>query len=93
MPVCSCRFVRGWFSPFHRQRKMVTPLIAMQVHSQASMYLTTLEEKVEEVKAEMVRFYPESTAQEWIEEHVSPVVVPLQRITEEIRACVNEMVP
>lgn len=30
------RFVRGWFSPYHRRRKLVTPLITMQVHSKAS---------------------------------------------------------
>ncbi|XP_037611952.1 hexosaminidase D isoform X1 [Sebastes umbrosus] len=86
-------YVRGWFSSYHRQRKMVTPLIAMQIHNQASTYLTTLQEKAEGVREEMVRLYPDSTAQEWMEEHVSPVVAPLQRITEEIRACVNEMVP
>lgn len=86
-------FVRGWFSPYHRQRKMVSPLITMQIHSQASTYLTVLQEKVAAVREEMVRLYPESTAQEWIEEHVSPVVAPLLRITEEISACVNEMVP
>ncbi|XP_068161990.1 hexosaminidase D [Antennarius striatus] len=86
-------FVRGWFSPYHRQRKMVTPLITMQIHSQASTFLTTLQQKVDALRGEMVRLYPDSTAQEWIEEHVSPVVAPLQRITEDIRACVKEMVP
>lgn len=86
-------FVRGWFSPYHRRRKMVTPLITMQIHSQASTFLTTLQQKVEAVKEEMVRLYPESTTQEWIEEHVTPVAGPLQRITEDIRACVKEMVP
>ncbi|XP_078135434.1 hexosaminidase D-like [Sander vitreus] len=29
-------YVRGWFSPYQRQRKMVSPLITMQIHSQAS---------------------------------------------------------
>lgn len=86
-------FVRGWFSPYHRQKKMVTPLITMQIHSQASTYLTTLQKKVEAVREEMVRLYPDSTAHEWIEEHVSPVSAPLQRITEDIRSCVKEMVP
>ncbi|XP_035517793.1 hexosaminidase D [Morone saxatilis] len=86
-------FVRGWFSPYHRRTKMVTPLITMQIHSQASTFITTLQQKVEAVREEMVRLYPDSTAQEWIEEHVSPVLGPLQRITEEIRACVKEMVP
>uniref|UniRef100_A0AAQ4RP29 beta-N-acetylhexosaminidase n=1 Tax=Gasterosteus aculeatus aculeatus TaxID=481459 RepID=A0AAQ4RP29_GASAC len=30
------RYVRGWFSSYHQQRKMVSPLIAMQIQSQAS---------------------------------------------------------
>ncbi|XP_071329329.1 hexosaminidase D [Trachinotus anak] len=85
--------VRGWFSPYQRQRRMVTPLITMTIHSQASAYVTTLQQKVEAVKEEMVRLYPESSAQEWIEEHVSPVLTPLQRITEDVMACVQEMVP
>lgn len=37
--------------------------------------------------------FHEATVQEWMEEHVHPVMAPLQRITEEIRACVKEMVP
>nr|XP_040032238.1 hexosaminidase D [Gasterosteus aculeatus aculeatus] len=86
-------YVRGWFSSYHQQRKMVSPLIAMQIQSQASAYLTALQEKVEALREEMVLLYPESTAQEWIVEHVSPVLAPLQRITEDITACVNEMVP
>ncbi|KAM7371193.1 hypothetical protein PAMP_010684 [Pampus punctatissimus] len=86
-------FVRGWFSPYHRQRKMVTPLITMKIHSQASVYLAMLQQKVEEVRGEMVQLYPDSTAQEWIEEHVSPVVAPLQMIVDEIAECVKEMVP
>lgn len=52
-----------------------------------------LQQKVEEVRVEMVHLYPDSTAQEWIEEHVRPVVAPLQRIIVEIEACVKEMVP
>ncbi|KAA8581088.1 hypothetical protein FQN60_002669 [Etheostoma spectabile] len=84
-------YVRGWFSPFQRQREMVSPLITMQIHSQASTYLATLQEKAEAVREEMVRLYPDSTAQEWMEEHVSPVVAPLQKITEDISACLNQM--
>ncbi|XP_072230013.1 hexosaminidase D [Leuresthes tenuis] len=86
-------FVRGWFSPYHRQRKMVTPLISMQIHNQASAYLAMLQQKAEAVREEMVHLYPDSTAQEWIEEHVSPVMAPLQQITEDIQACLKEIVP
>lgn len=86
-------FVRGWFSPYQRQRKMATPLITMQIHNQASNYLAMLQQKVEAVREEMVHLYPDSTAHEWIEEHVSPLMAPLQRITEDIEACMKEMVP
>lgn len=86
-------FVRGWFSPYHRRRKLVTPLITMQVHSKASGILTTLQQKVDALREEMTCLFPKATVQEWMEEHVHPVMAPLQRITEEIRACVKEMVP
>ncbi|KAK5850432.1 hypothetical protein PBY51_001313 [Eleginops maclovinus] len=86
-------YVRGWFSPYHRQRKMVTSLISRQIHSQASTYLGPMQEKVEALKEEMVRLYPDSTAEEWIEEHVSPVMAPLQRITEDFTSCLNETQP
>ncbi|KAF3704714.1 Hexosaminidase D [Channa argus] len=86
-------YVRGWFSPYQRQRKMVTPLITMPIQDQASIYLAVLQQKVTTLREEMVQFYPESTVQEWIEEHVSPVMTPLQKITEDIGACVKEIVP
>ncbi|XP_043958058.1 hexosaminidase D [Gambusia affinis] len=86
-------FVRGWFSPYHRQRKMVNPLNSMHIHNQASLYLDTLQKTVEAVRKEMVNLYPDSTAEEWMEEHVSPVAAPLQRIIDAIQACVKEMVP
>ncbi|XP_029933415.1 hexosaminidase D [Myripristis murdjan] len=86
-------FVRGWFTPYHRQRKMVNPLITMQIQSHATTLLAVLQEKEEAVREEMARLYPDATVQEWIEQHVGPVVAPLQRITEDIRACLEEMVP
>uniref|UniRef100_A0A674ER49 beta-N-acetylhexosaminidase n=1 Tax=Salmo trutta TaxID=8032 RepID=A0A674ER49_SALTR len=79
-------FVRGWFTPYHRQRKTVSPLIAQQLQSQAMTLLALVEQRVAMVKKEMVRLYPASTAQEWVEQHVSPVVAPLQRILEDTRA-------
>ncbi|XP_015250818.1 PREDICTED: hexosaminidase D [Cyprinodon variegatus] len=86
-------FVRGWFSPYHRQRKTVNPLNCMHIHKQASEYLDTLQKKVEALKKEMVALYPDSTVEEWIEEHISAVMAPLQRITEAIQECIKEMVP
>ncbi|XP_061564165.1 hexosaminidase D isoform X2 [Cololabis saira] len=86
-------FVRGWLSPYQRQRKMMNPLITKQIHSQASSYLAAIQQKADAVREEMVRLYPESTAQEWMEEHVSPVVVPIQKIREDIQDGLKMMVP
>lgn len=55
--------------------------------------METLQKKAEAVRKEMVELYSDSTAQEWIEEHVSPVMAPLQRLTQDIQACVKEMLP
>ncbi|XP_056153111.1 hexosaminidase D isoform X1 [Lampris incognitus] len=85
--------VRGWLTPYHRQRKIVNPLMTMQIQSHATMLLTLLKQKVEAVREEMLRLYPDSTAQEWIGQHVEPVVAPLQRITQDIGECLLEMMP
>uniref|UniRef100_A0A3Q2YDK3 beta-N-acetylhexosaminidase n=1 Tax=Hippocampus comes TaxID=109280 RepID=A0A3Q2YDK3_HIPCM len=80
--VCDPRYVRGWFSPYHRSRRMANPFITGQIQSQADV-----------VREEMCHLYPDSTAQEWIDEHVSPVTAPLWRILDEIAACATEIVP
>ncbi|CAL8380473.1 unnamed protein product [Gadus morhua 'NCC'] len=89
----SSMYVRGWFSPYHRQRRAINPLICMQIQSQATTLLTMLEERAGVARVEMERLYPDSTAQEWMEQHLSPVAEPLRRITEEISVCLPEMVP
>ncbi|XP_077358123.1 hexosaminidase D isoform X2 [Festucalex cinctus] len=84
-------YVRGYFSPYHRSRRMANPLITAQIQSQASKYLDLLQKKVDVVREEMLHLYPISTAEEWIEEHVSPVMAPLQKILDDIRICTKEM--
>lgn len=56
-------------------------------------YLSRLQQQAEAVRQEMVLLYPDSVWEEWNEEHVCPVMEPLQRMVEDIRACVEEMVP
>ncbi|XP_067100944.1 hexosaminidase D isoform X1 [Osmerus mordax] len=86
-------YVRGWLSPYHRQRRMVNPLITQQIQDQAMALQAVVMEKVEAVREEMVRLYPASTAQEWVEQHVEPVMAPLQRVLEATRVCLVEMLP
>lgn len=55
--------------------------------------LAALQQKADALRDQMLRLFHEATVQEWMEEHVVPVTTPLRRISEDIRACVKEMVP
>uniref|UniRef100_A0A3B4BH42 beta-N-acetylhexosaminidase n=1 Tax=Periophthalmus magnuspinnatus TaxID=409849 RepID=A0A3B4BH42_9GOBI len=83
-------FVRGWFSPHQRQKKMVNPLIVMQIQSQAAAFI---DEKLDVLRGEMSALYPDSTVQEWEEEHVWPVQASLQKVLEDTTACLRDMLP
>lgn len=86
-------FVRGWFSPHQRQRKVANPLIILQIQNRATECLSALQQKVGLLRAEMGLLYPQATVQEWDEEHVWPVRAPLQRTLEETSACLSHMLP
>uniref|UniRef100_A0AAR2J8A9 beta-N-acetylhexosaminidase n=1 Tax=Pygocentrus nattereri TaxID=42514 RepID=A0AAR2J8A9_PYGNA len=71
-------YVRGWFSPYHRQRQIINPLFAEQIQKQAKM-------------CEMCLLYPESTVEEWIAQHVTPVLKPLQDLLKDIHTALEDM--
>ncbi|KAM9462486.1 hexosaminidase D [Clarias gariepinus] len=84
-------FVRGWFSPYHRQNKTVNPLIAQQIQDQAQKFLDTVEFKVQEVRQEMTLLYPDSTVEEWVTQHVTPVLKPIQDVLTNIQTALEDM--
>ncbi|TRZ00228.1 hypothetical protein DNTS_014327 [Danionella cerebrum] len=84
-------FVRGWFTPYHMKKKTINPLIAHQIKAQAKLLVDTVEVQVQEVKAEMCLLYSDSTVQEWMDQHVTPALEPLQRIIREIDGVLFEM--
>uniref|UniRef100_A0A8B9L433 beta-N-acetylhexosaminidase n=1 Tax=Astyanax mexicanus TaxID=7994 RepID=A0A8B9L433_ASTMX len=74
----SSMYVRGWFSPYHRQRKIINPLFAEQIQNQAKMQ-------------QMILLYPDSTVEEWISQHVTPVLKPLQDLLMDIHTALEDM--
>ncbi|XP_048025704.1 hexosaminidase D [Megalobrama amblycephala] len=84
-------FVRGWFTPYHVQRKTVNPLIAQQIKTQAKMILDDVEIQVQEVRGEMSLLYSVSTVQEWVDQHVTPVLEPLHSLLKDTERVLNEM--
>uniref|UniRef100_A0A8C2DGU7 beta-N-acetylhexosaminidase n=1 Tax=Cyprinus carpio TaxID=7962 RepID=A0A8C2DGU7_CYPCA len=69
-------FVRGWFTPFHKQKKRQT--------------LDAVESQVQEVREEMCLLYSDSTVQEWVK-HVTPVLEPLHNLLRDTETVLNEM--
>ncbi|KAG9350362.1 hypothetical protein JZ751_026717 [Albula glossodonta] len=86
-------YVKGWFSPYHRRKKIVNPLIAQQIQHQATILLTGVEQKMEALRQEMVQLFPDSTAQEWIEQHVAPVLEPLRHLLDDIQVTLQGLIP
>ncbi|XP_051958963.1 hexosaminidase D [Xyrauchen texanus] len=84
-------FVRGWFTPYHRQKRIISPLIAQQIKTQAKMILDVVECNVQDVRQEMCLLYPDSTVQEWMDQHVTPVLEPLQNLLRDMESVLNEM--
>ncbi|XP_016090192.1 hexosaminidase D isoform X1 [Sinocyclocheilus grahami] len=84
-------FVRGWFTPYHRQKKTINPLIAQQIKTQAKIILDAVESQVQEVRGEMCLLYSDSTVQEWVDQHITPVLEPLHNLLRDIETVLNEM--
>ncbi|XP_060796029.1 hexosaminidase D isoform X1 [Neoarius graeffei] len=84
-------YVRGWFSPYHRQQKTANPLFAQQIQKQAQMIVETVELKVQEVRQEMNLLYPDLTVEEWVTQHVTPVLKPIQDLLMDIQTVLEDM--
>lgn len=84
-------YVRGWFSPYHRQQKTVNPLIAQQIQKQAQMFLEAVAVKVQEVRQEMILLYPDLTVEEWVTQHVTPVWKPIHDLLTDIQKVLEDM--
>uniref|UniRef100_A0A9J7Y942 beta-N-acetylhexosaminidase n=2 Tax=Cyprinus carpio TaxID=7962 RepID=A0A9J7Y942_CYPCA len=78
------------FTPFHKQKKTVSPLIAQQIKTLAKMTLDAVESQVQEVREEMCLLYSDSTVQEWVK-HVTPVLEPLHNLLRDTETVLNEM--
>ncbi|XP_052427012.1 hexosaminidase D [Carassius gibelio] len=84
-------FVRGWFTPYHRQKKTINPLIAQQIKTQATIILDDVESQVQDVRGEMRLLYSDSTVQEWVDQHITPVLEPLHNLSRDIETVLNGM--
>ncbi|KAL4648077.1 hexosaminidase D isoform X1 [Arapaima gigas] len=86
-------YAKGWFSLYHRQRRLVNPVIVQQIQHQAMALLSSVDLKARAVWQEMTQLFPEATAHEWVQQHVSGVLEPLRTFVQDAEVIMQEMLP
>ncbi|XP_053565755.1 hexosaminidase D [Bombina bombina] len=78
------RFVTGWFSPYHRKKRIIHPIMVNQIQPDAVSQLTRWTSVLEDLRAALLRIYPPNIAEEWMEENVLPYFLPLQQLVDDL---------
>ncbi|XP_074177082.1 hexosaminidase D isoform X5 [Rhinolophus sinicus] len=78
------RYVTGWFSSYHRRRKLVHPVMIQHIQPQALSLLGRWSALAGELEAALRRvFYPDAV-EEWLEENVQPSLQQLQQLLQDL---------
>ncbi|XP_027696283.1 hexosaminidase D isoform X2 [Vombatus ursinus] len=82
------RYVTGWFSPYHRKRKMIHPVMIQHIQPDAVSLLTRWNAVIQELQAALERiFYPDAV-EEWLEENTHPTIQKLQQLLQDLDAAI-----
>lgn len=78
------RYVTGWFSPYHRRRKLVHPVMIRHIQPQALSLLARWEALARELEDALRRvFYPDAV-DEWLQENVWPSLGRLRALLRDL---------
>ncbi|KAM9597813.1 hexosaminidase D isoform 1-T1 [Trichechus inunguis] len=78
------RYVTGWFSPYHRRRKVVHPVMVQHIQPEVLSLLARWGALVQELEAALkCIFYPDAV-EEWLEENVHPSLQRLQGLAQDL---------
>ncbi|XP_068269260.1 hexosaminidase D [Nyctibius grandis] len=78
------RYVTGWFSPYHRKRKIIHPIIIHYFQPDAVSLLSKWNAVVQDLQAAMEQVFHKSTVEEWMEENVHPSLQKLQQVVDDL---------
>ncbi|XP_055448565.1 hexosaminidase D [Psammomys obesus] len=78
------RYVTGWFSPYHRRRKLIHPVMIQHIQPEALSLLSRWNSLVQQLEAALqLAFYPDAI-EEWLEENVLPSMQRLQALLQDL---------
>ncbi|CAM4556071.1 hexosaminidase D [Lepidochelys kempii] len=78
------RYVTGWFSPYHRKRKIVHPIMMHHFQPDAVSLLDKWNTVMQELQAALNRVFYMCTLEEWMEENVHPSLHKLQEVVDDL---------
>ncbi|XP_043353348.1 hexosaminidase D isoform X7 [Dermochelys coriacea] len=78
------RYVTGWFSPYHRKRKIVHPIMMHHFQPDALSLLDKWNAVMQELQAALKRVFYMCTLEEWMEENVHPSLHKLQEVVDDL---------
>ncbi|XP_035198541.1 hexosaminidase D isoform X3 [Oxyura jamaicensis] len=78
------RYVTGWFSPYHRKRKIIHPIIMHHFQPDAISLLSKWNAVVQDLQAAMEQVFHSSTVEEWMEENIHPSLQKLQQVVDDL---------
>ncbi|KAM6403669.1 LOW QUALITY PROTEIN: hexosaminidase D [Rhynochetos jubatus] len=78
------RYVTGWFSPYHRKRKIIHPIIMHHFQPDAVSLLSKWNAVVRDLQAAMEQVFHKCTVEEWMEENVHPSLQKLQQVVDDL---------
>ncbi|XP_011921385.1 PREDICTED: hexosaminidase D isoform X6 [Cercocebus atys] len=83
MWICP-RYITGWFSPYHRRRKLIHPVMVQHIQPAALSLLAQWSTLVQELEVALqLAFYPDAV-EEWLEENVHPSLQRLRALLQDL---------
>lgn len=87
------RYVTGWFSPYHRRRKLVHPVMIQHIQPEVLSLLSRWNNLVQQLEAALQPvFYPDAI-EEWLEENVLPSMQRLQGLLQDLGEAAAQQPP
>ncbi|XP_019398245.1 PREDICTED: hexosaminidase D [Crocodylus porosus] len=83
------RYITGWFSPYHRERKIVHPIIIHHFQPDVLSLLSKWNALAQDLQVAMERVFYLCTIEEWMEENVHPSLQKLQQVMNDLDAAIQ----